>query len=143
MAARVRRIPLVWRTLLSSSAVMVVLIVAMLAYVDSQAQRFVADLIRADLVQDKTRIESALQDRFADLTLTARLVASIPALKAVLAEKALPTVRDFLLAYQKQNRAPDLLIALDPNGRVLARTDSLQADPIPDVAPRWVKPALT
>ncbi|MFL6415121.1 MAG: adenylate/guanylate cyclase domain-containing protein [Bryobacteraceae bacterium] len=142
MPARVRRIPLVWRTLLSSSAVMVVLIISMLAYVDSQAQRFVANVITADLVQDRTRIESAIQDRFADLTLTARLVASIPALKAMLAETDLPTVRDFLLAYQQQNRAPDLLIALDPNGRVLARTDSVQADPIPDVEARWVRPAL-
>ncbi len=64
---------------------MVVLIITMLAYVNFQAQRFVGNLISADLVQGRTRIESTIQDRFADLTLTARLVASFPALKAILA----------------------------------------------------------
>jgi class 3 adenylate cyclase len=122
---------------------MVVLIITMLAYVNFQAQRFVANMITADLVQGRARIESTIQDRFADLSLTARLVASFPALKAILAETDLPTIRDFLLAYQQQNHAPDLLIALDPNGRVLARTDSTQADPIPDVERRWAKPALS
>jgi class 3 adenylate cyclase len=122
---------------------MVVLIIAMLAYVNFQAQRFVANLITADLVRGRTRIESAIQDRFAELSLTARLVASFPALKAILAETDLPTIRDFLLAYQQQNHAPDLLIALDRNGRVLARTDSTQADPIADVGIRWVNPALS
>src|SRR4051794_26452079 len=142
LAARVGRIPLAWRILLCSSAVMAVLIIAMLAYVNFQAQRFVGNMVRADLVQDRTRIESTIQDRFADLSLTARLVASFPALKAILAETDLPTIRDFLLAYQQQNHAPDLLIALDPTGRVLARTDSTQADPIANVDKRWVKPAL-
>src|SRR3954447_11066055 len=123
MPARVRRIPLAWRILLSSSAVMVVLIIAMLAYVNFQAQRFVANIISAELIQGRTRIESSIQDKFADLTLTARLVASLPALKAILAETDSATIRDFLLAYQQQNHAPDLLIALDSNGRVLARTD--------------------
>ncbi len=122
---------------------MVVLIITMLAYVSFQAQSFVADMIASDLVQGRTRIESTIQDQFADLSLTARLVGSFPALKAILAETDLPTIRDFLLAYQQQNHAPDLLIALDPNGRVLARTDSPRADPIADVVPRWVKPALS
>src|SRR4051812_33204171 len=142
VAARVRRIPLVWRILLSLSAVMVILIIATLAYVNFQAQRFVANMLTADLIQDRTRIESTIQDRFEDLSLTARLVASFPALRAILAETDLPTIRDFLLAYQQQNHAPDLLIALDPNGRVLARSDSTQADPIVDAETRWVKPAL-
>src|SRR5438309_1236287 len=143
MPARVRRMPLAWRILISTSAVLVVLIIAMLAYVNFQAQRFVGNVISADLVRDRTRIESAIQGGFADLALTARLVASFPALKAILADTDTPTIRDFLLAYQQQNHAPDLLIALDPNGRVLARTDSPEPDSIPDVKGRWVTPALS
>jgi class 3 adenylate cyclase len=143
MLARVRRIPLAWRILLSSSAVTIVLIIAMLAYVNLQARRFVANVINADLVQGRMRIESATQDGYAGLTLTARLVASFPALKAILAETDTATVRDFLLTYQAQNHAPDLLIAVDPKGRVLARTDSPQAEPIDDVDERWLRPALS
>lgn len=137
VADRVRRIPLAWRILLSSSAVMVVLIIAMLGYVNLQAERFVANMIAEDLLQGRNRIESTIHDQFAGLSLTARLVASFPALKAMLSETDLPTIRDFLLTYQQQNHAPDILIALDPNGRVLARTDSGQADPIADVGRKW------
>jgi len=143
VADRVRRIPLAWRILLSSSAVMVMLIIAMLGYVNLQAQRFVANMIAEDLIQGRSRIESTIHDQFAGLSLTARLVASFPALKAMLSETDLPTIRDFLLTYQQQNHAPDLLIALDPNGRVLARTDSAQADSIADVGKKWLQPALS
>ncbi len=122
---------------------MVALIITMLGYVNLQAQRFVANNITQDLLQGRSRIESTVQDQFAGLILTARLVASFPALKAMLSETDLPTIRDFLLTYQQQNHAPDLLIALDPNGRVLARTDSVRADPMVDVASKWVQPALS
>jgi class 3 adenylate cyclase len=143
VADRVRRIPLAWRILLSSSAVMVVLIITMLGYVTLQAQRLVANMIAEDLLQGRNRIESTIRDQFAGLSLTARLVASFPALKAMLSETDVPTVRDFLLTYQQQNHAPDLLIALDPNGHVLARTDSAEANSIADVEKKWVKPALS
>jgi len=67
------------------------------------------------------------------------LVASIPELKALLSTE-LATIKDFLLTYRQQNKGPDLLIVLDPNGQVVARTDALQAEPIPDAASLWVRP---
>jgi class 3 adenylate cyclase len=141
-ADRGRRIPFAWRIALSSSAVLVTLIVAMLAYVNFQAHRFVTDRIASDLVQGGTRIESTIEDQFSALTLTAQLVADIPALKALLNNTDPPTIRDFLLTYQQKNHSPDLLIALDEAGRVLARTDSPHSDSIPDLQATWIGRAL-
>jgi class 3 adenylate cyclase len=135
---RGRRVPFAWRIALSSSAVLVTLIVAMLAYVNFQAHRFVTDRIAADLLQGRTRTETIIEDQFSTLTLTAQLVADIPALKALLSNTDSPTIRDFLLSYQERNHSPDLLIALDAAGRVLARTDSSRSDAIPDVQSTWI-----
>jgi class 3 adenylate cyclase len=134
--------PLQWRILLYASAVLVVLIVCMLLYVNFQAHRFVTDRISADLAQGERRIVSTVNDQFGDLSLTARLVASIPEMKALMATD-LPTIRDFLVSYQQQNQGPDLLIVFDGNGHVLARTDSDQAEPIPNAQADWVQPALS
>jgi class 3 adenylate cyclase len=112
--------------------------VAMLAYVNFQAHRFVTDRIAADLLQGRTRTETIIEDQFSTLTLTAQLVADIPALKALLSNTDSPTIRDFLLSYQERNHSPDLLIALDAGGRVLARTDSSRPDAIPDVQSTWI-----
>jgi class 3 adenylate cyclase len=134
---------LAWKILLCFSAVLVTLIFAMLAYVNFMADRFVTARVTADLVQGGARINSVIEDQFSALSLTARLVASFPRLKALVTETDLPTLRDFLLSYQQENHGPDLLIVLDPNGRVLARTDSPRADPILDVQSKWIGPALS
>jgi class 3 adenylate cyclase len=130
-----------WKILLYFSALLVALIVAMLIFVSYQAGRFVNQRIASDLDQGQERIESTEDEQLADLRQTARLVASIPELKALL-DTDLATIRDFLLTYQQENKGPDILMVLDPSGGVVARTDTLQADPIPDAASLWVQPAL-
>jgi hypothetical protein len=63
---------------------------------------------------------------------TARLVASFPELKALFGTDA-PTIRDYLLSYLQRNPETPLLMALGPDGHVIARTDELAAAPTEDV----------
>ena len=140
-AQRTYRMPLRWRILLSSSAVLVVLIVCMLAFVNFRARSFVSDRISADLTQGSKRIDSTVNQQFDELRLIARLVASIPYLSALLGTD-LPTIKDFLRD-QQQNLGPDLLIVFDRNGQVVARTDLDRAEQLPEAQVDWVKPALS
>src|SRR6516225_6095220 len=94
-----------WKILLYFSALLVALIVAMLIFLSYQAGRWVNQRIASDLDQGRERIESAENEQFADLRQTARLVASIPELKALLGTD-LATIKDFLLTYQEQNKGP-------------------------------------
>lgn len=135
------RLALRWKILLYASALLVILIAATLVYVNRQAADFVDSRISVDLEQARQRIDSAERERLDNLKLTAQLVASFPALKAMLATD-LATVQDFLTSYQQENRSASLLIALDEHGKVVARTDLPGAAPILDGEARWVKPAL-
>jgi len=137
------RLRLHWKILLYSSALLVALIVTMLVYVRAQAASFVNARLADDLRQGSERIKAAEDEQFADLHLAAALVASIPNLNALLTSTDLATIRDFLLSYQQQNKRADLLIVLDPKGRVVARTDEENAEPIPEAVALWVQPALT
>ena len=136
------RIPLRWRILGSTSALLVALISAMLVYVSIQAGKFVNERIASDLDQAREKVEAADGERLETLQLTAHLVASFPELKALLSTD-FATVRDFLLSYQQQNRRAELLIVLDPEGRVIARTDTPEPFQVTDAVTRWVKPSLT
>jgi class 3 adenylate cyclase len=135
------RLRLHWKILLYSSALLVTLIVAMLVYVRAQAASFVSRQLTKDLQQGSERIKAAQNEQFASLHLTAALVASFPDLKALLGTD-LSTIRDFLNTYQQRNKSPDLLIVLDPNGRVVARTDESNPDSIPEAQQLWVQSAL-
>jgi class 3 adenylate cyclase len=137
------RFTLRWRILLYFSALLVGLIVAMLIYVGYQASHLADKRIASDLDQGLLRIVATENERLRDLNQTARLVASIPDLKALLGTNDLATIRDFLTSYQQQNNGPDLLVVLDPKGNVVARTDTLEAEAIPDAAARWVQPLIT
>ena len=129
------------KILLASSAILVGLIGATLAYVSVQSNRFVGDRIAADLQRTTELLTAGEAERFANLRLTAEILASFPQLRALLGTDA-ATVRDFLQAYQQRTGQNDLLIALDPNGGTMARTDALAPLEIPDVAARWLTPAL-
>ena len=65
------------------------------------------------------------------ITLVALLFASFPELKAAFATD-FATIRDFLLQYQQRTPGQPLLVAIGPDGTVLARTD----DPAPPAAGR-------
>ena len=137
-----RRIPLSTKILIYSSALLVALIAAMLVFVNFQAGRYVGEGIASDLNNGRDRAMTAENDRLADLQLTAELVASIPELKALLSTD-LATIRDFLTSYQQNNKRAELLIVLDPAGRVVARTDELQPSPLSADELNWVRPALS
>jgi hypothetical protein len=82
-----------------------------------------------------TRVQS---ERLTALGLAARLVASFPELRALFATDA-ATIRDYLLSYQQRNRDAPLLIALGPDGSVIARTDGV---PVSGGDEAWVAPLI-
>ncbi len=135
------RISLRGRILLYFSVLLIGLIGAMLTYVSYQAGQFVNERLTRDLQQSRVRVEGIESEQLSDLRQTARLVASIPQLKALLGTD-LATVKDYLQAYQQQNKGPDILIVLDPSGKVIARTDTLEPEPIANAEALWVQPAL-
>ncbi len=136
------RITLRWKILFYSGALLITLIGATLAFVSYQAGEFVDSRITQDLEQGRLRIAAAQNERLENLKLTAQLVASFPDIKALLGTNDLLTIRDFLVSYQEANRSTSLLIAFDPQGKVIARTDIPEAIPVLDVQERWIKPAL-
>jgi class 3 adenylate cyclase len=110
---------------------LIVLIVAMLVYVDYQAERFVDERIRTDIEQGRQRIRAAEEERIRTLKLRADLVTSIPYLKPSL-ETDTSTIRDILLSYQQQSSLSELFIVQDRAGRVVARTDTSEAAAVPE-----------
>lgn len=135
------RFRLHWKILLYFSALLVTLIVAMLVYVRSQAASFVSGRLAEDLERGSQRIMALENEQLSDLHLTAALVASFPTLNAMLSTDS-ATIRDFLISYQQSNGGPDLLIVLDSKGKLVARTDEVNAEPISEANARWVQPVL-
>lgn len=113
----------------------------MLVYVNFQAGWFVDERMKDNLRQGIQRITKAERDQLAGLQLTAQLVASFPDLKALLTTD-LGTIRDYLLEYQHRNSRSELLAVLDPSGRMVARTDTLEPLPVKDSVDKWVQHAL-
>jgi class 3 adenylate cyclase len=136
------RMSLRGKILLLSSTVLVALILAMLLFVDAQARRYADERLAAELEQDRQRMEIMENERLAGLRLTAQLVASFPTLNALLSTHDAATIQDFLVSYQEENKRSDLLIALDPAGRVLGRTDPSTPGAVPEFQLRWARPAL-
>jgi len=85
--------------------------------------RAVGTTIDADLARAEQLARRAQRDRFGALSLTARLIASFPELKALFATDA-ATIRDYLVSYQQRNPGVPLLVALGPDSKVIARTDT-------------------
>jgi class 3 adenylate cyclase len=137
----VRSLSLRARILLISSALLTLLTAATLAYVGTQANGYVNQRLVDDLRRSQDLIASVQRDRLARLQLAAQVVASFPALRALAGTDA-ATTHDFLVDYAQRNQFAELLILFDPAGNVLARTDTLAAEAIPDVNERWLQPAL-
>ena len=129
------------RILVSSSAILAALILATLAYVGYRANGFVGERLGDDLRRAQDQIGADQAQRFAGLGVVAQLIASFPELRALLGTDA-ATIRDFLVDYQNRTGRSELLVVLDPTGRVLARTDAFSPLPVPDVESRWLAPAL-
>jgi class 3 adenylate cyclase len=134
------RLRLRWKILLYASSLLVVLIAAMLTFVNWQAQRFVSERLAVDLEQGRRRLLEASSERFERLDYLAHNLASYPDLKALLDTGDGPTIRDFLETRRSDNSLA-LLVVLDRTGRVVARTDAPEAVSLPD-AQRWIEPLL-
>ena len=112
---------------------------ATVAYVSRLAERTVSARVTADLERSRKGVAAAEAEQFARLQLIAELVASFPELRALLATDA-ATVRDFLADYRERHGYQGLLIALDPAGAVVARSDTFAPLSLPDVERTWLAP---
>jgi hypothetical protein len=129
---RVRR-----RVLATSCGLMLLVVLVMWGFVRIMAERTVAGAIEADLGRAQRLVSRVHDEHLRGLMLTARLLASIPNLKALLATDP-ATIRDFLLSYQSTYPGAPLLVALDTQGHVLARTDTVTGLQL-DAADAWVE----
>ena len=127
------------RLLATSSALIVGVTLATVAYVSLLADRTVSARVAADLERSRRGVAAAEAEQFARLELIAELVAFLPELRALLATDA-ATVRDFLADYRERHGHQGLLIALDPAGTVVARSDTFAPLTLPDVSRVWLAP---
>jgi len=116
------------RILAISCALLMLLSMSIWGFVRVMADRVVTAAIEADLARAERLVRRVQADRLANLSLTARLLASFPELKALFGTDA-ATVHDFLVSYQQRNPGAPLLIALDAQGQPIARTDETGAVP--------------
>jgi Protein kinase domain len=105
-----------------SCALLMLLSMSIWGFVRVMADRAVTAAIEADLARAERLVRNVQRDRLANLSLTARLVASFPELKALFATDR-ATIRDFLVSYQQRNPGAPLLVAVDAHGTAIARTD--------------------
>jgi hypothetical protein len=120
------RLPLRARVALLPTAVVLLFVGATWAYVHVMSGRLASQAIDAELARVQTIVTRVQQERLTGLRLAARLVASFPELKALF-ETDTATIRDYLLAYQQRNPGAGILLAFDPAGDALARTDQATA----------------
>jgi Protein kinase domain len=138
-----RRTRFLRRRLLVASLGLLLLCVLLIAgYAGLAAERIVAADVAADLSRAARIVRRVQDERLARLSLTAELIASFPELKSLFAETNAATVRDFLVGYQSLHRGTPTLIALLPDGRVLARTDMATASP-PAPGDTWIETLIT
>jgi hypothetical protein len=116
---------LVRRMLLESTAVLLLVAGATWALVQVMADRAATAAVDTALSRADGMVRRVHQDRLERLVLTSRLVASFPALKALVENTDGPTIRETLLGQQQQIPGAPILVAMSPDGRVLARTDAV------------------
>ena len=129
--------PLGRRLALLATGVVLLFTVGTWAYVRVMSGRLVSQQIEAEMGRVQALVTRVHQERLTNLRLGARLVASFPELKALF-ETDTATIRDYLLAYQQRNAATGILLAFDPAGQALARTD--QSTPSTEKA--WLRTLL-
>lgn len=115
---------------------------ATLAYVGRLANQAVNERVTGDLVQSRSTLLAVHTARYERLTLVARLLASFPDLLALMGTDG-ATIRDFLADYRERNARDELLLVLDPQGTVVARSDTFASFVLPDARRAWLEPALS
>ena len=131
------------RLLVIQSALVVGLTAVTLAYVSVRANRAVSERFTDDLTRSRDAIGLAVQDRYERLDLVAQLVASFPELKNLFLTTDAVTIRDSLKEFKQRHSRQELLVALDGNGKVLARSDAFAPLQLPDVERSWLPAALS
>src|SRR6185436_19641686 len=87
------------------------------------ANRAVSETADGNFARAERLVRRLQAERMARLGLTARVVVSFPALKALFATDA-ATIEDFLLGYQQRITGAPVLVAIGQDGTVLGRTSA-------------------
>ena len=122
LRASARRLQL--KVVTVSCGLLLAVVATTCGYVRTSGDRVVNAALLRDLERARGLVGRVHTWRLERLQLTARLLASFPELKALFEATDAATIRDFLLAYQQQNPGTPLLVAINPSGLVLGRTDT-------------------
>jgi len=124
------------KILLFIAALVVLLVGGTLAFTTVQADRLARGTIDEGLKETRDVWQTIQTDRFNKLRLGVRVLANDPYFKAAIAERDQNTTLDSL-GERGQDLAADFMMATDPAGKLIARTDrpsdtgdDLSADPI-------------
>ena len=115
--ARLLRLPLI-----AASCALLLLVAAAWAYVHITSDRAAREIVAGELARAERMTRYIHDEQRRRVALVALLFASFPELKAAFATD-FATIRDFLLQYQQRTPGQPLLVAIGPDGTVLARTD--------------------
>ena len=124
------------KILLFIATLVVLLVGGTLAFTTVQADRLARGTIDAGLKETRDVWQTIQTDRFNKLRLGVRVLANDPYFKAAISERDQNTTLDSL-GERGQDLAADFMMATDPAGKLIARTDrpsdtgdDLSADPI-------------
>jgi eukaryotic-like serine/threonine-protein kinase len=124
------------KILLFTSALVVALVATTLAFTTWQADRLARQTLRQALAETSDVWDAFQADRYAKLRLGIRVLGNDPAFKALVENTDEATILDSLRERNLELKG-DFIIAADPEGVVLARTDrpgargeDLSADPV-------------
>jgi serine/threonine-protein kinase len=124
------------KILLFIATLVVLLVGGTLAFTTVQADRLARGTIDAGLKETRDVWQTIQTDRFNKLRLGVRVLANDPYFKAAISERDQNTTLDSL-GERGQDLAADFMMATDPSGKLIARTDQpsdtgddLSADPI-------------
>ena len=115
--------------LLAASCSFLVVALAAWGYLRVAADRAGREIVAGELIRAERVTKYVLDEQRARAGLVALLIASFPELKALFDRTDFATIRDFLLQCQQRTPGRPLLVAISPDGTVLARTDETAAEP--------------
>jgi serine/threonine protein kinase len=132
--ARPLRLPLV------AATAAILLVAAVLGYVRIISDQVAREIVASELAHAERMTRYIHDEQRSRVALVALLFASFPELKAAFATD-FATIRDFLLQYQQRTPGQPLLVAIAPDGTVLARTDDT-APPVTGQRDEWLDALL-
>ena len=115
--------------LLAASCGLLLLGLAAWGYVRFSSERATREIVAGELLRAERMTRYIHDEQRARIGLVALLFTLFPELKATFGTD-FATIRDFLLQYQQRTPGQPLLVAIGPDGTVLARTD----EPAPPTA---------